>query len=1352
MPCYLWSMEIGAAGQNVQAPRGDESRQAVAALRGYGYQIYASALAWLGLGDNELLYLEVAEDFATVTRDALAGTQVKDTAASGAVTLRSAGVRSAIDAFVDLVSRNPGRIVSLHYLTTSVLGTERSAEDRIGNEAALAYWRRAAAGAEVGPLRALLDRMHLALGTKSHLAAMSDEEFATSFLARIHWHCGAPGLQDVRADLVAGLVEYVGTNRGLSSHVGRNMVSTVVERILLTAVSKESRRLRRADLLMLVDEASRVSVPVDQLARAFGGRAGAEGFLRPSLILPVNELPLPEPLVPRTRLVETIDQLRASSGAVFVVGATGLGKSLAAKLVAARTGRAWSIIDFRDLNAADTAARLSLILAELAVSPPTGLILDDLNCVEDHGVRDMTARLLVALRRRDVTGIVTAYSAPASSTLHALSPRGVPVVEVQYLSEEEVATLVVDAGGEARYAGSIHRAASFGHPQLTMGIVQRLVQAEWRRADLAALLGGASGSDFAGERRAARQRLMIAMPVESTRLLLRMSLVEGGFDRALGLALGELSPQVPLAGMVLDRLVGPWIEPVRRDKLRVSPLLEGAANEVLSQTECRAIHHCIAERLMGRRTLSVLDAEPALRHALGSGDAILIAAFANSILTCGEDMLGILAPFTGTLRRFPFAEPILPDEPRLSATLRFAQLMVLLPEGSPDEVRRCFTVLELELADVANSELLESAVLVKVLMHERAGSIFQDWPDMLIRADALARSDTRLADANSDYQKRPEAPPDVTGVLLASQMRSIVSVAAFRSLVERIDREQPDFRERCLSSFVPGRSDLSILVNQGWLQESREPGFDWEAAANDYEACAAVAISWGNAVLAVRCAIARAMCFDENGHDPNRALACLDDAARRFGPDVALVRARARVHWRQRDHAAALPLLAAAAEAGGQEPLERLFIAREAGISAADLGDWLDAERWFERAHAAAVLVPHVLGNAYAIGLLADMGHAACRAGAHGRALGLFREAVRLLPTIDPNGTLAESYCHRIVRNGVLWFLRTVKGIADADDREVAYPAGCGSKPDPMEAIRSHPVANIDYAFYLLAEADLALAEPTGYHLSFRDDLIGEPILSVEISSSIGQIRRAITRHDTRGFVSRVLQHVATSEIVRSGAFPETPEAMSDPFRGTIPSATLGTEEPVDARRAAEDFVLTFAIVAALSGDFEAVDAASEAGLQSAELEMLHPLFRRMIGGTDSPNSDCEGVASAIYTMRADLRGNPLALLWCGLWLLLHLRWTSLREFTSGRVVAWIFEGWSHLVTQGRFLLASPALSAPPIENILSQPARTPAAAARLTLAARAAAATAIPAAVTEHLKEMAESEGSPAAEGGPRG
>jgi hypothetical protein len=80
------------------APAGDPARQAVDALRGYAYQVLAAALAWLDVGERELLFLEVAEDYAVVTQNALRAVQVKDTASSGTVTLNSEGVRDAISA------------------------------------------------------------------------------------------------------------------------------------------------------------------------------------------------------------------------------------------------------------------------------------------------------------------------------------------------------------------------------------------------------------------------------------------------------------------------------------------------------------------------------------------------------------------------------------------------------------------------------------------------------------------------------------------------------------------------------------------------------------------------------------------------------------------------------------------------------------------------------------------------------------------------------------------------------------------------------------------------------------------------------------------------------------------------------------------------------------------------------------------------------------------------------------------------------------------------------------------------------------------------------------------------------
>src|SRR6266550_1077260 len=138
------------------APQGDVASQAVAALRGYAFQLYGSVLAWLELKEGEDLFLEVAEDYAVVAQDALKAVQSKETRASGTVTLNTAGIREAIDSLVDLSHLNPTRIVSLRYFTTSLIGLEREAADRIEGISGLEYWQSAARGADVAPLRAKL--------------------------------------------------------------------------------------------------------------------------------------------------------------------------------------------------------------------------------------------------------------------------------------------------------------------------------------------------------------------------------------------------------------------------------------------------------------------------------------------------------------------------------------------------------------------------------------------------------------------------------------------------------------------------------------------------------------------------------------------------------------------------------------------------------------------------------------------------------------------------------------------------------------------------------------------------------------------------------------------------------------------------------------------------------------------------------------------------------------------------------------------------------------------------------------------------------------------------------------------
>ncbi|WP_426411613.1 hypothetical protein [Bradyrhizobium ganzhouense] len=1316
---------IFGSGPGLDAPEGDVARQATAALRGYGYQLYASGLAWIGLGDGEILYLEVAEDYAVAARDALEGTQVKDTGGSANITLQSADVRAAIDSLVDLVHRNPKRVVSLHYLTTSEIGVERSVAHRIAGGAALHYWRRAAAGADVGPLRSLVAALDLKASTKLYLEALPDEGFRSDFLRRIHWDCGSPGIADVRAELEAGLIEYVASARRLSSHTGRAVVPATIERLLMTVVSDNARQLRRADLLELIDKTAIVPVPLEQLTAAFQSSSAGTTFTRPTLLVPASDLPLPPIRAPRAILVAAIDTARRTAGIAIASGATGLGKSLAARLVGEHGGGVWSIVDFRNLSPSDTAARLSLLQGELAASPATHLILDDVNEIDEPAVRDALLRVVASLRRRDCTAIVTSYRAPTRTTHHQLAPEAPATIEVEYLSDDEVVKLVALAGGDAKYAGAVYRAAARGHPQLTMATLLHLKAANWSRASVAEVLGGQLPGELGPERRAARQRLTTALSTDAQTLLLRASLIRGGFDRALALEIAGLDPTIALPGLLLDQLIGPWIETYRKKRLRVSPLLEDAAEEVLTAAECRAVHRRVADSMMRNRDISVLDASAALHHALKSEEGDLVFAFAHSVITCPVGVLDVLAPFVGELLIFGTDTPIFPRDLAASAMLRLAQLLALIPYGTSENARAAWNAFERERVHLKGPELIEGFALSKLLLHPRTGELFPDWLEILLRFDRLLRSSPKLAEANRNFSSPAGGDPHVSGVLFAAQLGNIRSVARFKEILERLDGEEPATRDQIFSSFQPGRGDISILVNQAWLKESRAETFDWEAAARDYAACADLAMRWGNAMLATRCAIAQAICIDENGDDVEQALACLIQAEDKFGFDIALSRARAKIHWRRRDHAAALPLLTAVAEAGGQDTIEKAHIAREAGISAATLGEWAAAQQWFERAQVEASKLDKIPSvRAMAIGLLADTAQAAYRASRPDISIVKMRDALSALSGVDAEGTLAEAYCRRVVPNGLLWLYREITGTKAGGEEEVFYPPGCGSNTEPLEAIREHPVIALDLGFYLLADADQALTEPTGFYRNFRDYLVEGPIVSSELSTVIAEDRRTIATHDPAHFVERVRRHASVARMVSSGEGLESGDALKNPRRGTIPLATIGEPAEADLHRAAEDYLLSFATAAALAREFQAIDAIVEEGLASPEIESIHPLLRRMGGDLTAIATDRDGAANAIWLLREDLTARPAEFCWAAAWLLFHVNASRLRSGVAEPLVAWIFAGCTHLVSNARFRLSLPATTVPPVEAVLARSERTIASAAELLLTFAPAAGT----------------------------
>jgi hypothetical protein len=75
------------------------------------------------------------------------------------------------------------------------------------------------------------------------------------------------------------------------------------------------------------------------------------------------------------------------------------------------------------------------------------------------------------------------------------------------------------------------------------------------------------------ERVIARHRLIEALPDGVRALLYRLSIIVGQMDRGLVFAVAEVVPVVERPGEALERLIGPWVERLVGNQLRVSPLV-----------------------------------------------------------------------------------------------------------------------------------------------------------------------------------------------------------------------------------------------------------------------------------------------------------------------------------------------------------------------------------------------------------------------------------------------------------------------------------------------------------------------------------------------------------------------------------------------------------------------------------------------------------------------------------------------------------------------------------------------------------------------------------------------------------
>ena len=532
----------GASAQLV--PEADTARHAVAALRGYAYQILTTTLAWIDIPENSRLFLEVAEDYAIIAGQALSGVQVKDTPASGPITLNSPSVHKAVASFVDLVERNPEKEIDLRFFTTSEIGKEKAVADRPEGIAGLNYWKKAASGADVAPLRAFLQSEKLSCSVRRFADSRDDESLRRDLIERIRWECGRPDITNIRSELERRMIVLGRDRFHLPASEARRVVDLLAFRVLGKCITTDinARVLTLADLYSAIDAASQSSVPrttVELLSRLASQAMAPSGqgtallhplvATEPGWFLSGETLPVPTNLLDRKETKSRVWDILDEYGVSVLVGGSGTGKSTLSRSAARTRDKKFFLVDMRNTETLETRERLDWIFARLAGLPLSMFILEDINCLEDKQTGLSLGRVLEAARRHGHLILISCYRPPSASTLIQFGLTQRCVLECPYFSQEETFRLVRMYGGDPAIWGNVaHIAGGSGHPQLVHAFVLGKAVSEWSVKNREELLNNVlSSKDVDAARYAARQSLLSELPDDTRQLLYRLSLVVG---------------------------------------------------------------------------------------------------------------------------------------------------------------------------------------------------------------------------------------------------------------------------------------------------------------------------------------------------------------------------------------------------------------------------------------------------------------------------------------------------------------------------------------------------------------------------------------------------------------------------------------------------------------------------------------------------------------------------------------------------------------------------------------------------------------------------------------------------------
>jgi len=1006
---------------------GDPRRQAVHSIEGTIYQAWWSIDAWLQLTNpDEIIYLEGAEDFDIVTSERAIAVQVKKYAAS--ISLGTAKAQEALENFWSLSRKAPTRTINLHYLTTSSIATEQGAN--FNGLSGIEAWRAAQTNPELAAKIAtfLIEKLPSTSLLRAFLADAPPNVTQEHLIRRFHWLTDQPDIDAVKRsvnDRICLLLSNMRRSMALSTSVQKYLESHFWETIVKP--SPPERCLTQAELLRQVEAATTayLPIPIDQLPYLIGSAPPGLNLL--SILLEKSPKP-PDPLLRRPVLTARLEEMVRQRRTVLLTGSVFKGKTTLAQLVAsALCPEAWWInLTEREPVQVDT---ILLALARRIESGdcPSLIIIDDLN-VSSNAHRVYKNALALVLHRAKSAGrsfILTAQGASSESAV-VQDFTNVELLDVPELSAEETATLCHEHGcpdSLMKLWGNLVNGTTSGHPKLVQVRIVELASRGWPKPGPDDLL--APSSAVKSVRLQVRQLLSESVPIPVAEFVYMISECSVLMHRTVAIRLAESIEGIRTAGDVIDSLAGKWLERIEGQFFRATALLKGIAAEVWSTEKLKQVHIRLHDAIRAKGTLSPWEGAALLFHAFIGRDTARLTHTAMHLQTI-EDR-NARHEVERQLLWLPLvaleAGQSLVDHALASVIIRQLQFRVAstLDSGTLPQICERWTE-DIERIPQPEAKSMMSAVMWFSIGFSQSLNV-----PLKPRLQAIAGIGTIPDDIKNIQEQTAQTLLHAQDVINAgipghgttAQMmflflnRSICDSPSLEQLLQWLDQDASPELRRQFDALLgwPVTQAIGAFIQGAWSSKHEEIK-DWEPWLTLLERIDDYAKRRASPGFGCEGAKAKAIILTEYLERSNDALTVLDTAVKDFGPSAVLLEQRANVLFHTKDDEKVLAIWAELSSNPANRAVLDPFAYRRAGISAARLGRWDEAEQIFLTA--AAPLTSGPFGPTK-FGLQVDAALAASLRGDQIRAAQILVEAVLGLPAeAATEGDLAWDAVQRV--------------------------------------------------------------------------------------------------------------------------------------------------------------------------------------------------------------------------------------------------------------------------------------------------------------------------------------------------